>query len=76
MRASAIRPLRTPVCDERLKPIYSIREQHVKLYRILLIGAIAGMTLVHVIVLHKIDAAVRSSDATTTLASGSRRAYW
>jgi hypothetical protein len=72
MQASANKA--ASVCDE--PPSYSIREQHVTLFRILLIGAIAGMTLIHAMVLYKIDAGVRSSDAMTTLASRSRKAYW
>jgi hypothetical protein len=57
-------------------PVIPFGERHVKLYYMLLIGAIAGMTLVHAIVLFKIEAGVRSGDATTTVASRSRRAYW
>jgi hypothetical protein len=76
MRASVNKAASNSGCYKRLKLGYSIRERHVKLYHILLIGAIAGMTLVHGIVLFKIDAGVRSGDATTTVASRSRKAYW
>jgi hypothetical protein len=62
-------------CDE-LPSYFHSEAAHVALFRILLIGAIASMTLVHAMVLYKIDAGVRSSDATTVLASPSRRAYW
>jgi len=39
-----------------------LREQQVRLGRILLIGAVAGILLAHAIVLYKIDTGVRSSD--------------
>jgi hypothetical protein len=52
------------------------REQHLKLSRILLIGAIAGIVLAHGIVLYKIDSGVRSSDVKQVMASRSHRAFW
>jgi hypothetical protein len=47
-----------------------------KLSRILLIGAIAGIVLAHGIVLYKIDSGVRSSDVKQVMASRSHRAFW
>jgi hypothetical protein len=64
-----------PVCDARLE-ISFLREQQVRLGRILLIGAVAGILLAHAIVLYKIDTGVRSSDVKAVMASRSHRAFW
>lgn len=60
-----------PICGS------SIPEERVVLRRILLIGAIVGITVAHGVVLYKIDTGVRSADANQEMASGTRRAaYW
>ena len=64
-----------PVRDARLETSF-LREQQLRLGRILLIGSVAGIVLAHVIVLYKIDTGARSSGVKAAMASRSYRGFW
>jgi hypothetical protein len=51
-------------------------EQQVRLSRIFLIGAVAGIALAHGIVLYKIDTGIRSSGVKPVAAARSHMAFW
>jgi hypothetical protein len=64
------------VRNARLEMIFSIWEQQVRLSRIFLIGAVAGIALAHGIVLYKIDTGIRSSGVKPVAAARSHLAFW
>jgi hypothetical protein len=55
---------------------FFIWEQQVRLSRIFLIGAVAGIALAHGIVLYKIDTGIRSSGVKPVAAARSHMAFW
>jgi hypothetical protein len=71
-----LRLFEASVRNARLEMIFSIWEQQVRLSRIFLIGAVAGIALAHGIVLYKIDTGIRSSGVKPVAAARSHLAFW
>ena len=74
--SESVKEVEASVRNARLEMTSSIWEQQVRLSRIFLIGAIAGIALAHGIVLYKIDTGVRSSGVKPVAAARSHVGFW